>query len=78
MNEKEKKQEQQPLSGYPITFSIYAHDAQEVEELRMAVVAFIGHHARQGRAVDAARLAKAISNWDKNPLVKNQIIQYFK
>ena len=27
---------------------------------------------------DAARLAKAIANWDRNPIVKNQIINYFK
>lgn len=77
MNEKENNQ-QQPFKGFPITFNVYARNEQEVEELRMAIVAFIGHHAHQGRAVDAARLAQAISNWDKNPLVKNQIINFFK
>ena len=66
------------FKGFPVTFNVYAHNEQEVENLRMAVVAFIGCHARQGRAVDAARLAQAISNWDKNPLVKSQIINYFK
>ena len=77
MNEQEKKQ-QQPFQGFPITFNIYARSEQEVENLRMAIVAFIGLHARQGRAIDAARLAQAIGNWDKNPLVKNHIINYFK
>ena len=77
MNEKEKK-EQEPLRGFPITFNVYARNEQEIEDLRMAIIAFIGHHAREGRAVDAARLAHAIANWDKNPLVKNQIINYFK
>ena len=77
MNEKGKNQ-QEPLRGIPITFNIYARNEQEVEDLRMAIVAFIGLHARQGRAVDAARLAKAIAGWDKNQLVKNQIINYFK
>ena len=77
MNEQEKK-EQQPFRGFPITFDVYARNEQEVEELRMAIVAFIGCHARQGRAVDAERLAKAISNWDNNPIVKNKIIDYFK
>ena len=75
MNEQENSQ--QPFQGFPITFNVYARNEQEVEELRMAVIAFIGHHARQGRAIDAARLAKAIGNWDKNPLVKNHIINYF-
>jgi hypothetical protein len=75
MNEKEK---QESFKGFPITFNVYARSEQEVEELRMAIVAFIGAHARQGRAVDAARLAKAIANWDKNPIVKNRVIQYFQ
>jgi hypothetical protein len=77
MNEQEKK-EQQPFRGFPITFDVYARNEQEVEELRMAIVAFIGFHARQGRAVDAARLAKAIANWDKNPIVKSRICEHFK
>lgn len=77
MDEKEKK-EQEPLRGFPITFNVYARSEKEVEDLRMAIIAFIGHHAREGRAVDAARLAQAIANWDKNPLVKSQIINYFK
>jgi hypothetical protein len=79
MNEQENnQQQQQPFRGFPIKFDIYARSEQEVEDLRMAIVAFIGHHARQGRAIDAARLAKAIGNWDKNPLVKNHIINYFR
>ena len=77
MNGKENNQ-QEAFNGFPITFNIYAKNEQEVEDLRMAIIAFIGYHAHQGRAVDAARLAKAIANWDKNPLVKNQIINYFK
>ena len=74
MNEQEKKE----IKVFPINFEVYARSEKEVEELRMAIVAFIGLHARQGRAVDAARLAKAIANWDNNPIVKNKIIDYFK
>lgn len=77
MNEQEKKG-QQPFRGFPITFNVYARSEQEIEGLRMAIVAFISHHARQGRAVDAERLARAIANWDKNPIVKSRIIQYFQ
>lgn len=68
----------QPFQGFPITFNIYARSEQEVEDLHMAIVAFIGYHARQGRAIDARRLAEAIGRWDKNPLVKNHIINYFR
>lgn len=72
MNEKKE------IKAFPISFEVYAYNEQEVENLRMAIVAFIGCHARQGRAVDAERLAKAISNWDNNPIVRNKIIDYFK
>ena len=66
------------MKGFPITFNVYANNEQEVETLCMAIVAFIGEHAKHGRAIDATRAAKAIANWDKNPLVKSQIINYFK
>jgi hypothetical protein len=66
------------MKGFPITFNIYAESEQEAEEARMALIAFIGQHAKQGRAVTGRKIAQAVSNWDKNPLVKNQIINYFK
>jgi hypothetical protein len=66
------------MKGFPITFNIYAESEQEAEEARMAIVAFIGQHARQGRAVTGRKIAQAIANWDKNLIVKNQIINYFK
>ena len=66
------------MKGYPITFNIYAESEQEAEEARMAIVAFIGQHARQGRAVTGRKIAQAIANWDNNLIVKNQIINYFK
>lgn len=66
------------MKGFPITFNIYAESEQEAEEARMAIIAFIGQHARQGRAVTGHKIAQAIANWDKNPLVKSQIINYFK
>jgi hypothetical protein len=70
--------EKKHLHGYPLTFNIYAEDEKEVEDARMAIIAFIGLHASQCRAVTARKVAQAISNWDKNPIVKNQIINYFK
>jgi hypothetical protein len=75
MNEKET---QGQLKGFPVTFNIYARSEKEVEDLRMAIIAFIGAHARQGRAVDAARLARAIGRWEENPIVRSRIIGYFK
>jgi len=64
------------MNGYPITFNIYANDEQEVEVLRFVITEFIRLHAEQGRAVSALKLTDALRNWDKNPIVKNKIIDY--
>ena len=66
------------LHGFPLTFNIYAENEQEVEECRKAIVAFIGFHASQCRAVTAKKVAKALSNWDNNILIRNHIISYLK
>ena len=71
-------EEKKQLKGFPLTFNIYAENEQEVEDCRMAIIAFIGLHASQCRAVTAKKVAQALSNWDKNAIVKNQIINYFK
>lgn len=66
------------MKGFPITFNIYAESEQEAEEARQALIAFIGQHAQQGRAVTGRKITQAVASWDKNPLVRNQIINYFK
>ena len=66
------------LKGYPIAFNIYAASEQEAEECRRAIISFIGLHAAQCRAVTAKKVTEALNNWDKNPIVRNRIIDYFK
>ncbi len=66
------------LKGYPIAFNIYATNEQEAEECKRAIIGFIGLHAAQCRAVTAKKVAQAINDWDKNPIVKNRIIKYFE
>ena len=63
---------------FPVTFEVYAYDAQEVEELRKAVVDFIAFHAQRNLPILAGKAAEGIRNWDKNPFVKNRIIQFFQ
>lgn len=70
--------EQKQLRPFKISFELYAYDEQEAEEARMAIMSFIGQHAQAGRAVTGHKVAKAAANWEKNPIVKNQIINYFK
>lgn len=71
-------QNEQQLRAIPITFQLYAYNEQEIEECRMAIIAFINQHRNAGRAVTAHKVAQAISRWDQNQIVKNQIVNYFK
>lgn len=60
-----------------ITFNIWANSDEDGEELKRELGAFIDHMGQQGRKVTAAKLAEAIRSWQKNPMVKNYIINYF-
>lgn len=69
---------QKKLKGFPLSFNIYAENEQEVEECRQAIIGFIGFQASQCRAVTAKKVTQALRNWDKNFIVKKQIIDYFQ
>ena len=64
------------LQGYEIRFNIYAESPEEAEQARQALVGFISDHARHGRAVRGTKIVEAVSRWDKNAFVKNQIIRF--
>ncbi len=70
--------EKKEIRVFPVTFEVYAYDAQEVEELRKAVVDFIAFHARRNLPILAGKAAEGIRAWDKNPFVRNRIIQHFQ
>ena len=65
------------MKGFEIKFNIYAENESEVEEARQAIINFINIHAEQGRAISAKKIAEAVTNWDKNALVKTGIIKFF-
>ncbi|MBR1654845.1 MAG: hypothetical protein IJ698_00280 [Prevotella sp.] len=66
------------LKGYPLTFNIYAASEEEVAECRSAIIDFIKSHADSGRAVTGKKVTEAIKNWERNPIVRNRIINHFK
>ena len=66
------------MKGYKIAFEIYAENEGEAMGAQQAIIDFIRQHAQQGRAVTGEKIANAIAGWDKNPFVKNQIINFFK
>lgn len=65
------------LQVLPVTFELYAYDEEEIEEARTAIIAFIEQHRQAGRAVTAHKVAQAVGRWNKNVLVRNEIIKYF-
>ncbi len=66
------------MKGYPITFNIYAESEEEAKKAQQDIIGFIRLHAQQGRAVSATKISSAVSRWDANPFVRNQIINFLK
>lgn len=66
------------MKVFPITIKIYAEDEQEAEQARHALGSFVDQMGRMGIQVTGKKIAQAVPNWDKNLLVKNQIINHFK
>ena len=66
------------MKVYPITIKIYAEDEQEAEKARHALGGFVDQLGQIGIMVTGNKIAQAVPKWDKNILVKNQIISHFK
>lgn len=66
------------MKVFPITIKIYAEDEQEAEQARHALGGFVDQLGQMGIAVTGNKISQAVPKWDKNPLVKSQIIKHFK
>lgn len=66
------------MNVFPITIKIYATDEQEAQQAQQALGQFVNDMGALGIAVTGDKVAKAVPQWKKNILVKNQIINYFK
>lgn len=66
------------MNVYPITVKIYAKDEQEAERAQQALGQFVNDMGAIGIPVTGNKIAEAVPKWDKNILVKNQIISHFK
>lgn len=66
------------MKVFPITIKIYAEDEQEAERARHALGSFVDQMGRMGIMVTGDKIAQAVPKWDKNIIVKNQIINHFK
>ena len=61
-----------------ISFNVWANSDEEGARLRKSICDFIDWFGQRGIKVSASKLDEAISNWQKNALVKNSIIKHFK
>ena len=66
------------MKVFPITIKIYAEDEQEAEKARHALGSFVDQLGQMGIMFTGNKIAQAVPKWDKNILVKNQIISHFK
>jgi hypothetical protein len=66
------------MNVYPITIKIYATDEQEALRAQHALGQFVNDMGAMGIAVTGDKIAEAVPRWNKNVLVKNQIINHFK
>lgn len=66
------------MEGYRISFNIYADSEDEAKQAEQAIINFITAHAQEGRAVSAQKITSALSQWEKNPFVKSQIINFLR
>lgn len=64
------------MKGIEIKFNIYAEDEADAKAARDSIISFIDENAREGRAVTASKIAKAVSMWKSNIFIKNRIIDF--
>ena len=66
------------MNVYPITVKIYAGDEQEAQRAQQALGQFVNDMGAMGIPVTACKIAEAVPRWNKNILVRNQIINHFR
>ena len=66
------------MKVFPITIKIYAEDEQEAEKARQALGGFVDRLGEMGIMATGEKIAQAVPKWDKNPIVRSQIINHFK
>ena len=66
------------LQVFPITVKIYAADEQEAQRAQAALGQFVNDMCALGIAVTGGKIADAVPKWNKNSLIKSQIINHFR
>lgn len=62
------------MSGYMVSFNVYANSQEEADRATAAIKAFITAQAERGRAVTADKITDAVEKYKDNYFVNS----YFK
>jgi hypothetical protein len=62
---------------YNVSIPVYADNEQDAQQAANAIAAFVSEVKQQGRAVTAKGVADAASKWQRNAIVKNEILKQF-
>jgi hypothetical protein len=62
---------------YNVTIPVYADSEQDAQQAANALAAFVSEVKQQGRAVTAKGVADAASKWQRNAIVRNEILKQF-
>ena len=62
---------------YNVTIPVYADNEEDAQRAANALAAFVSEVKTQGRAVTARGVTEAAGKWQRNAIVKNEILKYF-
>lgn len=62
---------------YNVTIPVYADNEEDAQMAANALASFVSEVKAQGRAVTAKGVADAASKWQRNAIVKNEILKQF-
>ena len=62
---------------YNVTIPVYADNEQDAQRASQMLLQFVTEVKAQGRAVTAKGVADAVGRWQRNAIVKNEILKHF-
>ena len=65
------------MEAYDVKFKIWADSMDDVKALEDAMQRFVTENGKNGIAITAKKTADAVDGWKSNPIVKNQILNYY-
>lgn len=62
---------------YSVQIPVYADSEEDAQRAANALATFVSEVKEQGRAVTARGVNEAVGKWQRNAIVKNEILKHF-